>query len=92
MPNSIDVQGDLLERLLIIQSLLEQDRRIKNIERRVNMIIKEISILDETFEEGRKERVLLSLESESRITTTNTNYLQKLLKKLEDLKEIRENR
>jgi hypothetical protein len=92
LPNSIDVQGDLLERLLIIQSLLEQDRRIKNIERRVNMIIKEISILDETFEEGRKERVLLSLESESRITTTNTNYLQKLLKKLEDLKEIRENR
>lgn len=89
MPNSIDVREDLLERLLIIQSLLEQDRRIKRIEQKINVIISELSILNETFQEG---GVPLNLEPESRILSKNTAHLRKLLKILENLEERRENR
>jgi len=88
----MNVKGDLLERLLIIQSILEQDSRIKNIERKVNMIIKELAIDDEAFEEEGKESVLLNLEPESGITSKNTTHLQKILKILEDLNKVRENR
>jgi len=88
----IDVKGDLLERLLIIQSLLEQDSRIKNIERKVNMIIKELTIYDEAFEEEEKESILLNLEADSEISNKNTTYLQKILKILESLNKVKENR
>jgi len=86
----MNVKGDLLERLLIIQSILEQDSRIKNIERKVNMIIKELAIYDEAFEEEGKESILMNLEPESEISNKNTAYLQKILNILENLN--RENR
>jgi len=90
LPNSIDVREDLLERLLIIQSLLEQDRRIRKIEQKVNAIISELSILNGAFQE--EGGVPLSLEPESRILSKNTAHIQKLLKILENLEERRENR
>jgi hypothetical protein len=83
----MDVRQDLLERLLIIQSLLEQDRRITQIEHKVNMIISELSILNGAFQQ---EEVPLSTEPENRILRKNAANIQKLLRILEKLEERRE--
>jgi Glu-tRNA(Gln) amidotransferase subunit E-like FAD-binding protein len=88
--NSMDIREDLLERLLIIQSLLEQDRGIMQIEQKVNAIISELSVLNGAFQE--EEGVPLSLEPENRILRKNAARIQKLLKILEKLEERREDR
>lgn len=86
MSRRIDIEGDLLDRLLIIQSLLEHEKRLKSIEQKVNLIIKELSILEVVFEENREAGTSLRIGSKDRITTSESVvYFQKLLKMLEIL-------
>lgn len=91
MSRSIDMEGGFLDRLLMIQSLLEHERRLKSIEQKVNLIIKELSILEVIFEENREGRTSLSIGPKDRVTASEEFvYFQKLLKMLEILGKTNE--
>jgi len=81
------LEEDPLDLLLIIQSLLEHEKRLKALEKKVNLLTKEISMLEVIFEEQKKRGVVLNLGTEVR--TEEVTYLQKLWKVLESIsKEV----
>ena len=81
------LEEDPLDLLLIIQSLLEHEKRLKALEKKVNLLTKEISMLEVIFEEQKKGGVVLNLGTEVR--TEEVTYLQKLWKVLESIsKEV----
>lgn len=60
------LEEDPLDLLLIIQSLLEHEKRLKALEKRVNLLTKEISMLEVIFEEQKNGDVALSLGTEEK--------------------------
>ena len=81
------LEEDPLDLLLIIQSLLEHEKRLKALEKKVDLLTKEISMLEVIFEEQKKRGVVLNLGTEAK--TEEVTYLQKLWKVLESIsKEV----
>ena len=87
MSNSISIEDDTLERILIVQSLLDHDKRLKNIEQKLNRIMKEMSLLGEAFEEQQEDTSVSPKPNDEVTAESVLTYIQTLSKMLDRLKD-----
>jgi len=87
LSSSVSVEDETLERILIVQSLLDHDKRLKNIEQKLNRILKEMSLLGEAFEEQQEDTSVSPKPNDEVTAESVLTYIQTLSKMLDRLKD-----
>jgi len=87
LSSSVSVEDETLERILIVQSLLDHDKRLKNIEQKLNRIMKEMSLLGEAFEEQQEDTSVSPKPNDEVTAESVLTYIQTLSKMLDRLKD-----
>ena len=87
MSSSVSVEDETFERILIVQSLLDHDKRLKNIEQKLNRIMKEMSLLGEAFEEQQEDTSVSPKPNDEVTAESVLTYIQTLSKMLDRLKD-----